>query len=41
MYTRDQVIAALTVLDIGIMIGMLYIAGELEGRAKAVEKAET
>lgn len=36
MYTRDQAIALLTVLDIGLMLGLLYISGEMEGQTKVV-----
>jgi hypothetical protein len=34
--SQQQVIAGLTVLDVGLMIGMLYIAGEMEGEVKVL-----
>jgi hypothetical protein len=36
MYTPTTVIAALTALDVGIMLAMLYIVGDMTDKGKVV-----
>jgi hypothetical protein len=36
MYSKEQVIAALTILDVGIMLAMMYVVGEMAGQTKMI-----